>query len=169
MRKLLSSFQLWRRSKSSHQPCHRPDPRRRQLAAPLQPVRRGLPLVIILLTSSAAAQMAPNPMMAPPPVSSTDPGMVNRPGMNSTPTVTYDAATHERITYLIDRNTGGFVEGLNTETRKAWRADIRSDGSMSGKDVDGDRWKYDRHARLYTNLATGKTCDKTSLRRVCGP
>lgn len=126
-----------------------------------------LTLVIMPLASSASAQMS-NPMMAPPP-SPADPGSINRPGMNSTPTVTYDAATHERITYLIDRNSGGFIEGLNTETHMGWHADIRSDGSMTGKDIAGDRWKYDRRARLYTNLATGKTCEKTSLRRVCGP
>ncbi|HEY2178560.1 MAG TPA: hypothetical protein VGH15_08255 [Caulobacteraceae bacterium] len=132
-------------------------------------MNRGCPLALILLAPAATAdaQMMPNPMMPPPTVSSTDPGLVNRPGMNSTPVTSYDPATHERVTYSLDRWSGGFIEGVNTQTRKSWRADIRPDGSMKGKDVDGDAWKYDHRARLYTNLATGRTCQKANLRHVC--
>lgn len=128
-----------------------------------------LGLILIAPAQVAVAQMAPNPMMAPPPVSAADPSSVNRPGMNPTPTTTYDPATHERITYNLDRTSGGFIEGVNTETRKAWRADIRPNGSMKGKDVDGDAWTYDHRARLYTNLANGKSCAKANLRHVCAP
>lgn len=126
-------------------------------------------LAPILFAPPAAAQMMGSMTVPPPGAASNDPSQVNRPGMNSTPIVTYDPNTHERITYLIDRTSGGFIEGLNSETRKSWRADIRADGSMSGTDIDGDHWKYDRRAKLYTNLATGKSCEKASLRRVCAP
>ena len=83
------------------------------------------------------------------------------------PTTQYDAATHERIMYNISRCTGGFIQGTNTDTWKTWHADIAADGSMKGTDADGDAWRYDKKAKLYTNLVTGRSCAKSNLRRVC--
>lgn len=125
--------------------------------------------LVIAPAASAAAQDMGSMMTRPPQASSIDPSVVNRLGMNSTPNTIYDPATHERITYSLNRETGGFIEGVNTETRKAWRADVKADRSMTGKDADGDAWKYDSRARLYTNLTTGQTCKKASLRHVCAP
>ena len=85
------------------------------------------------------------------------------------PTTHYDSATHERIMYNISACTGGFILGTNTDTWKTWRAEIKPDGSMAGKDIDGDAWTYDRRSKLYTNLATGRTCARATLRRVCVP
>lgn len=84
------------------------------------------------------------------------------------PTVVYDQQTHERISYNISRCTGGYIRGVSDLNGKFWRADVRPDGSMAGRDLDGARWRYDARARLYTNLTTGRTCAKTSLRHVCG-
>ncbi len=128
------------------------------------------PLALILLATPAATQDMMGPMMRPPPqASSIDPSLTNRPGMNSTPSTLYDAATHERITYSLNRDTGGFIEGVNTETRKTWHADVRADRSMTGKDANGDTWKYDGRSGVYTNLTTGQTCRRASLRHVCTP
>jgi hypothetical protein len=121
-----------------------------------------------MLATPAAAQMM-GPMMTPPPQpNSGDPSLINRAGINSTPLVTYDPATHERITYSLSRESGGFIEGVNTETHKAWHADVRADRSMAGKDADGDAWKYDYRTKTYTNFATGRTCASANLRHVCG-
>lgn len=133
---------------------------------------RGCPLALILLATAianpGAAQMM-GPSMGPPPsAGANDMSRFNGVGMTSTPIVTYDPATHERITYSLSRETGGFIEGVNTETRKTWHADVRADRSMTGRDVDGDAWKYDARTRTYTNLATGKSCAKANLRHVCG-
>ncbi|HEY1559889.1 MAG TPA: hypothetical protein VGF71_03260 [Caulobacteraceae bacterium] len=84
------------------------------------------------------------------------------------PSTHYDAATHERIMYNISACTGGFILGTNTDTWKTWHADIKPDGSMSGKDADGDVWTYDHRSKTCTNLATGRTCAKANLRHVCG-
>lgn len=83
------------------------------------------------------------------------------------PTVVYDQKAHERITYNISRCTGGFIRGVNQDSGRVWRADIRPDGGMSGQDLDGSKWRYDPKVRLYTNLTTGRSCGQTSLRRVC--
>jgi hypothetical protein len=39
---------------------------------------------------------------------------------------------------------------------------------MSGQDVDGAKWTYDFKTKIYTNLATGRTCRDANLRHVCG-
>ncbi|HEY1415352.1 MAG TPA: hypothetical protein VGF42_05655 [Caulobacteraceae bacterium] len=122
----------------------------------------------LLLATPAAAQMMGSMMGVPPQPSSAYPSPVNPTGMNSTPVVTYDPATHERITYSLSRESGGFIEGVNIETHKAWHADVRADRSMTGKDADGDAWKYDYRTKTYTNLATGRTCVSANLRHVCG-
>jgi hypothetical protein len=83
------------------------------------------------------------------------------------PSSAYDAANHERIMYNISRCTGGFIMGTNTDTWKSWHADVAANGSMTGKDLDGDRWKYDRASKLYTNLTTGRSCASANLRHVC--
>ena len=135
-------------------------------------IRKIAPVLSAFILASAlqaAAQDMGSPMMNRPTVGIPDQGMGNSPWSRSTPTTTYDPATRERVTYSIDRLTGGYIEGVNTETRKSWHADIRPDGSMRGKDSDGDSWKYDRRAKLYTNLTTGKTCGKANLRHVCAP
>jgi len=84
------------------------------------------------------------------------------------PTVVYDSEYHERISYNISACTGGYIRGVSNLNGKFWRADVRPDGSMAGQDLDGSRWRYDPKARLYTNLTTGRTCAKTTLRHVCG-
>jgi|SRR5580658_7903744 hypothetical protein len=83
------------------------------------------------------------------------------------PTNFYDPSTHERIMYNISQCTGGFIMGTNTDTWKSWHAEINVNGDMSGKDADGNSWKYDRKAKLYTNLGTGKSCADANLRHVC--
>jgi hypothetical protein len=83
------------------------------------------------------------------------------------PTRYFDTAAHERIMYNISACTGGFILGTNTDTWKTWHADIKPDGSMTGKDADGDTWTYDHHSKLFTNLATSRTCAASSLRHVC--
>ena len=83
------------------------------------------------------------------------------------PSTAYDAANHERIMYNISRCTGGFIMGTNTDTWKSWHADVAPGGAMTGKDLDGDAWKYDRTTKLYTNLTTGRSCTAASLRHVC--
>jgi hypothetical protein len=85
------------------------------------------------------------------------------------PSTTYDLAAHERIMFDISACTGGFIRGVNTSTWKSWHADVAADGAMSGADLDGNHWTYDPKAKLYSNLATGKSCSKTSLRHVCAP
>jgi hypothetical protein len=79
----------------------------------------------------------------------------------------YDPSTHERVMYNISQCTGGFIMGTNTDTWKSWHADIKVNGDMSGKDADGNSWKYDRKSKLYTNLATGRFCADANLRHVC--
>jgi hypothetical protein len=83
------------------------------------------------------------------------------------PTTTYDAATHERVMYNISRCTGGFILGTNVDTGKTWNADVHIGGEITGKDLDGDAWRYDPKAKLYTNFATGRTCAQANLRHVC--
>jgi hypothetical protein len=80
----------------------------------------------------------------------------------------FDAAAHERIMYDISPCTGGFIRGVNTETWKAWHADIAATGAMTGMDLDGSHWTYDPKAKRYTNQTTGKSCSQSSLRHVCG-
>jgi hypothetical protein len=125
--------------------------------------------LLVFAPAADAQGMMHDPTRTPAGGGVMDPGLGDRPGMNTMATVTYDPVTHERVTYSLDRATGGFIDGVNIQTHKSWRADVRFDGSMVGKDADGDRWKFDRRANLYTNLTTGKTCEKTSLRRVCAP
>ena len=84
------------------------------------------------------------------------------------PTTRYDAVAHERIMYNISACTGGFILGTNTDSWKTWHADVKPNGSMSGKDADGDAWTYDHRSKVYTNLATGRTCASANLRHVCG-
>jgi hypothetical protein len=83
------------------------------------------------------------------------------------PTRVFDAATRERITYNISACTGGYIRGMNVDTGAEWSAQIAYNRRMTGKDLDGRTWRYDPAAGLYTNLATGKSCAQTSLRRVC--
>jgi hypothetical protein len=125
-------------------------------------------LLATAIASPGAAQMMGSSMGPPPSAGANDMSRFNRTGMNTTPVVSYDPATHERITYSLSRETGGFIEGVNTETHKAWHADVRADRSMTGKDADGAAWKYDHHTKTYTNLATGRTCVSANLRHVCG-
>ena len=84
------------------------------------------------------------------------------------PTTHFDAATHERIMYNISGCTGGFILGTNTDTWKTWHANIKPNGSMTGKDADGDAWTYNHSNKVYTNLANGRTCASANLRHVCG-
>jgi hypothetical protein len=83
------------------------------------------------------------------------------------PTTRYDATAHERIMFNISRCTGGFVLGVNTDTWKSWNADIQPNGVITGKDLDGDAWRYDPTSKLYTNLSAGRTCARANLRHVC--
>jgi hypothetical protein len=83
------------------------------------------------------------------------------------PTTVYDPATKERITYNLSRCTGGFIASVNDETSKTWNVDIDSDGNASGRDLAGNKWRYDRKTKLFTNLSTGTTCGAATLRQVC--
>ena len=130
----------------------------------------GTAAIALVLTSTSAAVQdmgAPMTMRPPPQTSTVDSRLTNPSDMHPTPSTIYDSAAHERITYSLSRESGGFIEGVNTETHKAWHADVRPDRSMSGKDADGDAWKYDSRTKTYTNLATGKSCAKANLRHVC--
>ena len=79
----------------------------------------------------------------------------------------YDEGGHERVIYNISRCTGGYIIGTNTDTWKSWRTDVHMDGVITGKDLDGNSWRFDPKAKMYTNLTTGRTCASTSLRHVC--
>ena len=83
------------------------------------------------------------------------------------PTTVYDLPNNERITYNISKCTGGYILGVNMDTGKKWHADIALNGSIAGTDLDGHQWKYDPKTRIYTNLATGRTCPKANVRHVC--
>lgn len=112
-------------------------------------------LILILLATPVAAQ------------GTFDPSQIDRAAASSAPVVTYDPGTHEKITYKVSRQTGGFIDGVNTERHKTWHADVHVDRSMTGKDEDGNRWTYDPKAKLFKNLATGRTCAGTGLSHVC--
>ena len=84
------------------------------------------------------------------------------------PVTTYNPQTHERLTSNISRCTGGYLKGWNEETNARWNADFWDNGSASGRDEAGSRWRYDPSARRFTNLATQKSCATSDLRRVCG-
>jgi hypothetical protein len=114
-------------------------------------------LLALVLAGPAFAQM-------PPDTSSFNAGSLRA---TKHPIQTYDAVAHERIMYNINPYNGGFIMGTNTDTWKSWRADILPSGSMRGQDADGAKWTYDHKARLYTNLATGRTCVQSNLRHVC--
>ena len=83
------------------------------------------------------------------------------------PNTIFDESNKEKITYNISACTGGFIYGKNGDTGKSWRADIAPGGAMRGRDVDGDPWRYDPTAHVYTNEKTGRTCSQSSIRLIC--
>jgi hypothetical protein len=83
------------------------------------------------------------------------------------PTTVYDQATKERVTYNLSRCTGGYIAAVNEETSKTWNIDIDPDGNASGRDLAGNKWRYDRKSGLFSNLATGATCRAATPRQVC--
>lgn len=96
-------------------------------------------------------------------------GCVNgRPAAGQFPKQIYDEQNHEHITYNLSRCAGGYVKGVDDATGKAWTIDVAVGGAMTGKDLDGAKWRYDPRAKRYINLATGQSCDHTSFRHVCG-
>lgn len=90
-----------------------------------------------------------------------------RPEAGQFPTQIYDAKTREHITYNLSRCAGGYVKGVEDETGKAWTIDVAADGVRTGRDLDGSKWRYDPHAKRYTNLSTGRSCEHTDFRHVC--
>ncbi len=84
------------------------------------------------------------------------------------PVTTYNPRTHERLTTNISRCTGGYVKAWNEQTNAHWNADLWDNGTASGRDETGSRWRYDPASRQFTNLATRKSCPTSDLRRVCG-
>jgi hypothetical protein len=86
---------------------------------------------------------------------------------NRFPTTLYDAATHQRITYDIDEETGGYVSGEDTLAGGRWHAGIATGGAMHGRDLDGADWDYAPATHLCTNRSAGRTYAHTSLMHVC--
>jgi hypothetical protein len=84
----------------------------------------------------------------------------------NTKTVMIDGAA-EMITFQIDPYTGGYIRGVDTRTDKHWHADIAPNGSMRGSDLDGSKWTYSGMLHQFTNLATGRTCAKSTFVHVC--
>ncbi|MHB8286146.1 MAG: hypothetical protein ACYDD1_15915 [Caulobacteraceae bacterium] len=81
--------------------------------------------------------------------------------------ITFNPATHERITYNVSRCSGGFINAWNEQNNKHWNVDINADGVAWGKDENGARWRYNPKVDKFTVLNSGKTCTKTDVRRVC--
>jgi len=79
--------------------------------------------------------------------------------------VYYDARTGDRVQYNVSRCTGGFIRGENQG--QWWDVRINANGDISGVDVNGSRWTYDRRAGRYFNLTTGRSCATTDARVVC--
>jgi hypothetical protein len=117
------------------------------------------PLILIPLATAIASPGAAQ--------STFDPSQIDRAAASSAPVVSYDPGTHERVTYKVSRQTGGFIDGVNSESHKTWHANVHVDRSMTGKDEDGNRWTYDPKAKLFKNLATGRTCAGSGLSHVC--
>ena len=82
------------------------------------------------------------------------------------PTTVFAQGGRERVTYSLDRD-GGYVKGVDTVTGARWSAEVSASGEIKGKDVDGNRWRYDLQTRVYYNLGAGRSCTATSIRRVC--
>ena len=79
--------------------------------------------------------------------------------------VYYDARTGDRIQYNVSRCTGGFIRGENNG--RWWDVRINANRDISGTDLNGSRWKYDRRAHQYLNLTLGRTCAASDTRVVC--
>lgn len=77
-----------------------------------------------------------------------------------------DRATGEDITRAT-RCALRYIKGVNVATGAKWNADIYSGGEIKGVDINGDHFRYDPRTKLWTNLATGKTCAQSTPRHVC--
>ena len=90
------------------------------------------------------------------------------PGSSRFPRTTFNSATHERIMSNLSGCSGGFIHAWNEQTNTHWNVDINADGVAWGKDETGARWRYDPKSNQFTLLASGKTCTRSDVRRVCG-
>jgi hypothetical protein len=108
-------------------------------------------------------QIPYNNLAPPVPPYAGDPEMCPEPR----PQTVYDAQTHERIAYKFSRCAGGYITGTNQITGRTWNADIKPNGVITGRDIDGHSWRYDPKTHLYTDQTTGRSCARTSIRQVC--
>jgi hypothetical protein len=90
-------------------------------------------------------------------------------GEDCFPRKIYDRQSHESITLTTARRgcPAGYIKAENLDTGRKWRVDIDGGGVMAGVDEDGARWRYDPRAKLFTNLATGRSCAHSTPRHVC--
>jgi len=79
--------------------------------------------------------------------------------------VYYDNRTGDRILYNVSRCTGGFIRGENHG--RSWDVRINANGDISGTDLNGSRWRYDRRGLRYVNLTSGRSCASSDTRVVC--
>ena len=83
------------------------------------------------------------------------------------PAQVYDRAHNERITYNVSRCTGGYIHATNEATSKSWSVQIRPGGQIDGRDLNGDKWRYDRPRAVYVNLKTHAECAHADYRAMC--
>jgi hypothetical protein len=111
------------------------------------------------------------PMAASAQVFSGSPGGLNSvgEGQDCFPRKVYDQQSHESITIAPMRGDcgGGYIKAENRDTGGKWRVEMNGGGFMTGVDEDGAHWRYNPKVKLFTNLATGRSCKHSTPRHVC--
>ena len=81
----------------------------------------------------------------------------------------FDASRRETLLYNVSRCTGGFIRGTQDATGRAWSVEIGPTGAITGRDLDGRDWRYDRPSASYVVRSTGATCARADWRHMCAP
>ncbi|MEM7177208.1 MAG: hypothetical protein AAF503_05850 [Pseudomonadota bacterium] len=62
---------------------------------------------------------------------------------------------------------GARIQGYNYHTGRSWNQTIDQNGSMRGRDADGNHWNYNSGTGAYHNFGTGRSCFGKGAFRSC--
>jgi hypothetical protein len=79
----------------------------------------------------------------------------------------YDWQSGNSYNYSTDSFGNTNIRGHNYKTGSNWNTTVKPDGSMNGRDGEGNYWRYNSGSGYYYNYGTGKTCVGKGASRYC--